>query len=139
MVSILDMSVNDLEESITLWSSIAELNFSAPFDTVERLTRFLQKNEKLSSVAKHENKIVGALLCGNDGRRGFFYHIGVDPNYRKQKIATRMVKYSFEKLRNDNIDTCFLFTNDFNLEAQAFWKSVGFGHAPHVMYQSRTI
>jgi ribosomal protein S18 acetylase RimI-like enzyme len=139
VVSIQDLSVSDLKEAISLWSSISELNFPAEFDTEKRLTRFLMKNQSLSTIAKLENQIVGALLCGNDGRRGFIYHIGVNLNYRNQKIATRMVEYSFEKLRNDDIDTCFLFTSSFNLGAQAFWKSLGFDYAPHVMYQSRAI
>ena len=50
-----------------------------------------------------------------------------------------MVEYSLDKLRTDGIDTCFLFTNDFNTNAQSFWKAMGFGYAPHVMYQSREI
>ncbi|MGI5898442.1 MAG: GNAT family N-acetyltransferase [Christensenellales bacterium] len=50
-----------------------------------------------------------------------------------------MVEHSFEKLKKEGLDTCFLFTNDFNPGAQAFWKAMGFEHAPHVMYQSRSI
>ena len=139
MVKILDMSTSDLIESIKLWESIPELKFPSAFDTAERLTRFLHKNERLSSIAKTENAIIGAVLCGNDGRRGFFYHIGVEPQFRRQGIAAQMVEYSFEKLRKENMDTCFLFTNDFNSGAQAFWKSMGFEYASHVMYQSRAI
>ncbi len=82
---------------------------------------------------------MGDLLCGNDGRRGFFYHIGVTPQLRKQRIGGQMVEYSLKKLKKEGLDTCFLFTNDFNLGAQAFWKSMGFEYSPHVMYQSRVI
>jgi ribosomal protein S18 acetylase RimI-like enzyme len=139
MVSIQDLTVSDLNEAISLWRTIPELNFSVEFDTEKRLLRFLLKNQNFSTIAKLENQIVGALLCGNDGRRGFFYHIGVSPDFRNQKIATRMVKYSFKKLRHDDIDTCFLFTSQFYSEAQAFWKSMGFEYASHVMYQSRAI
>ncbi|MCL2507963.1 MAG: GNAT family N-acetyltransferase [Oscillospiraceae bacterium] len=139
MIKITDMLERDLQEAIALWESIPELVYPSSFDTVERLTRFLRKNENLSSAAKLNGQMVGALLCGNDGRRGFFYHIGVEPQFRKQGIATRMVEYSFEKLRKESIDTCFLFTNDFNFGAQAFWKAAGFEYAPHVMYQSRAI
>ena len=139
MVTIADMAASDLDACIELWQGIPELNFPSAFDTVERLTRFLNRNEGLSSIAKIDDEIVGALLCGHDGRRGFFYHIGVKPQLRKQNIATQMVERSFEKLRREDIDTCFLFTFDANLGAQAFWKAMGFGYAPHVMYQSRAI
>jgi ribosomal protein S18 acetylase RimI-like enzyme len=139
MIIITDMLISDLEEAIALWDSIPELHFPAAFDTPERLERFLAKNKAFSTIAKSDGEIVGALLCGNDGRRGFFYHIGVKPQLRKQGIAARMVGHSFEKLRKENIDTCFLFTNDFNPGAQAFWKAMGFVYAPQVMYQSRAI
>lgn len=139
MVEIMDMSICDLKQCIELWNSIPELKFPSAFDTEKRLGKFLDKNKGLSTIAKYDGEIVGALLCGDDGRRGFFYHIGVIPKLRKQKIASRMVEYSFVKLRTDDIDTCFLFTNDFNINAQSFWKSMGFGYAPHVMYQSREI
>ena len=139
MLEIIDMTIRDLEQSIELWASIPELNFPSDFDTKDRLTSFLNKNEGLSTIAKYEGEIIGALLCGNDGRRGFFYHIGVNPQFRKQKIASQMVEYSFDKLRLECIDTCFLFTNDFNFDAQAFWGKMKFVHASHVMYQSREI
>lgn len=139
MVQITDLLARDLKETIELWGSIPELNFPFAFDTPKRLTRFLNRNKGLGSIAKIDGKIVGALLCGSDGRRGFFYHIGVLPLFRRQKIAARMVAHSFEKLKREDIDSCFLFTYDFNLVAQAFWKSMGFEYAPHVQYQSRAI
>ena len=133
------MEISDLDEVITLWRNITELSFPVSFDTKERLTKFLHRNQGLSSVAKVECKIVGALLCGHDGRRGFFYHTGVDYAYRKQGIATRMIERCFDMLKKEGIDNCFLFTNDFNRDAQKFWKAMGFGYAPHVMYHSRGI
>ena len=138
-LSVANLLHSDLEEAIALWSSIPELNFPAEFDTPERLTRFLNKNQGLSSIARIDGEMAGALLCGHDGRRGFFYHIGVKPQLRKQGIAARMVEYSFEKLRKEHIDTCFLFTSEFNQGAQAFWKAMGFEYAPWVMYQLRSI
>ena len=138
-LTISDLRLPDLGEAIALWDSIPELNFPAAFDTPERLTRFLNRNEGLSSAARIDGELVGALLCGHDGRRGFFYHIGVKPLLRRQGIAARMVEYSFEKLRKEHIDTCFLFTSEFNPGAQAFWKAMGFEYAPWVMYQSRAI
>jgi N-acetylglutamate synthase len=130
---------SDLDEVIKLWSRIEELSFPVTFDTEERLTKFLLRNTGLSTIIKSNEKIVGALLCGHDGRRGFFYHTGVDNAYRKQGLATKMIERSFKMLRKEGIDNCFLFTNDFNKDAQKFWKARGFEFAPHVMYHSRSI
>ena len=139
MVSIEELLLVDLEHAISLWISIPELRFAPEFDTKDRLSRFLERNHGLSTIAKADGKIVGALLCGHDGRRGFIYHTGVNPLYRKQNIASQMVQRSFSALRKEHIDTCFLFTNDFNEGAQLFWKSQGFEYAPHVMYHSKAI
>ena len=138
-LSIADLLLSDLAEAIALWDSIPELNFPVAFDTPERLTRFLQKNQGLSTIARIDGEMVGALLCGHDGRHGFFYHIGVKPQLRRQGVAARMVERSFEKLREEHNDACFLFTSKFNKGAQAFWKAMGFEYASWVMYQSRAI
>lgn len=139
MIVIDEMKVSDLEQVIKLWSSITELSFPVQFDTVERLTRFLSRNQGFSTIAKSDTAIVGAILCGHDGRRGFFYHSGVDYSFRKQGIAKEMIERCFEMLRKEDIDTCFLFTIDSNIPAQEFWKSMGFNYAPHILYHSRSI
>lgn len=139
MITIGEMKASDLEQAISLWTGIAELSFSAQFDTVERLTRFLSRNPGLSSVAKSDAVIVGAVLCGHDGRRGFIYHSGVDYSFQKQGIGRRMVERCFEMLRQEGIDSCFLFTSAANEQAQKFWKSMGFQNASHIMYHSRSI
>lgn len=139
MIKITEMTKSDLKQAIALWDSIPELGFSKTFDTEIRLARFLSKNEGFSCVAKEGGRTVGALLCGHDGRRGFFYHIGVNPEFRGRNIATKMVEFSFSRLKDDDIDTCFLFTNHSNEGAQAFWGRMGFEYASHVMYQSRAI
>jgi ribosomal protein S18 acetylase RimI-like enzyme len=139
MTEIQALREEDIRDAIELWSAIPELRFSKAFDTEERLIRFLRRNPALSSAASLDGKLVGALLCGHDGRRGFFYHAGVLPICRRQGIARLMAERSFEVLKSEQIDSCFLFTNDFNEGAQLFWKSMGFEYAPHVMYQSRAI
>lgn len=36
-------------------------------------------------MAVRDGKVVGAILCGHDGRRGCLYHVCVDPEYRMQE------------------------------------------------------
>ena len=133
------MQLSDIDEVIQLWDSIKELRFSREFDNKARVTQFLMRNENLSSIARENDKLIGALLCGHDGRRGFIYHTGVDEAFRHQGVASGMLKRSLAALKRESIDTCFLFTNDFNKEAREFWVYQGFEYAPHVMYHSRSI
>ena len=133
------MMVSDVDEVIQLCRAIPALGFSAGFDTPQRLMRFILRNEGCSTVARMQEEIVGALLCGHDGRRGFIYHTGVKQAYRRKGIAGSMVQRSLQALKEQGIDSCFLFTHAVNQDAQAFWMAQGFEYAPHVMYHSRGI
>lgn len=138
-IKVCDLTVKDVPAALALWLSIPELHINKNFDTEQRIRRFIEHNPGLSSAAFDGDLLVGALLCGQDGRRGFIYHIGVLPNYRRRGIARRMAHRSFEALRAQDIDSCFLFTYEGNFAAQNFWKSIGFEYAPHVMYHSKSL
>ncbi len=70
------MTIKDYEEVYTLWTTIHGFGMRSLDDSKEGVQRFLQRNPSTSVVAvvKEENKekIVGAILCGHDGRRGCF-------------------------------------------------------------------
>ena len=46
-------------------------------DSKEGVERFLKRNPTTSVVAVEDDKIVGAILCGHDGRRGCIYLVSV--------------------------------------------------------------
>ena len=60
-------------------------------DSRDGVLRFLKRNPATSVVAVEDGKIVGAILCGHDGRRGCLYHVCVDEHYRKCGIGKSMV------------------------------------------------
>ena len=53
-------------------------------------------------------KIVGAILCGHDGRRGCLYHVCVDEAYRRRGIGRAMVVQSMEALKEEGISNVSL-------------------------------
>ena len=52
-------------------------------DSKEGIGRFLNGNPDTCFVAELENVIIGVILTGNDGRRGYIYHTAVNPKYRR--------------------------------------------------------
>ncbi|HBS58000.1 MAG TPA: GNAT family N-acetyltransferase, partial [Firmicutes bacterium] len=78
-------------------------------DTVEGITYYLERNPGYSFIAKDNDKIIGALLCGHDGRRGFIHHLAVDKQYQKRKIGKTLLQMSIERLKKENIRKCILF------------------------------
>jgi ribosomal protein S18 acetylase RimI-like enzyme len=132
-----EMRAEDIDEVCALLYSIAELGVSHSFDTRGRLGRYLERNPGFSTVARKDGRIVGAVMCGHDGRRGSFYHTGVLPAFRRQGLAERMVERSLSCLREAGITTAFCFTHEENVTAQAFWRGTGWEYCPSVQYHYR--
>ena len=133
-ITIDEMRAEDISAVCTLFYSVSELGVSASFDSPERIRSYLERNPGFSSVARKEEHVVGAILCGHDGRRGSFYHAVVLPEYRGAGIARRMVDRSLSSLKERGITTAFLFTHEQNKAAQSFWKEIGWEYCPGVQY-----
>ncbi|MBQ2405291.1 MAG: GNAT family N-acetyltransferase, partial [Lachnospiraceae bacterium] len=86
---------------------------------------FLKRNPTTSVVAVEDGKIVGAILCGHDGRRGCLYHVCVDPDYRRRGIGKAMVVFCMEALRKEEINKVCLIAFTKNDIGNAFWHHVG--------------
>mgnify|MGYP002245021599 CR=1 FL=1 len=70
----------------------------------KRCGTFLKRNPTTSVVAVEDDKIVGAILCGHDGRRGCLYHVCVDEAYRMRGIGKAMVVFAMEALKTEGIN-----------------------------------
>lgn len=129
------MKESDLEKALELWRLSFNAGFSTNFDTKESLIKYLNRNPELSSVAcTKDGKIVGALMCGHDGRRGSIYHTAVNKEYRKKGIGRRMEERSLEELRKIGIKTGFLFINTKNPGSEEFWSSIGWSVISNIKY-----
>ena len=76
------MQIEDYENVYKLWMTIDGFGIRSIDDSKEGVSRFLKRNPTTSVVAEADGQIVGAILCGHDGRRGCFYHVCVDADYR---------------------------------------------------------
>ena len=119
------MVIEDYEQIYELWTKIKGFAMRSIDDSKEGVERFLQRNPKSSVVALAAGKVVGAILCGHDGRRGCLYHVCVDPQYRKQGIGTQMVVFAMEALRAEKISKVSLIAFTENDIGNAFWRKIG--------------
>lgn len=94
-------------------------------DSREGVERFLARNPKTSVVALEEGKIVGAILCGHDGRRGCMYHVCVHEDYRMRGIGKAMVVFAMEALKKEEISKVSLIAFTQNDVGNAFWNRIG--------------
>ena len=71
------MVEEDYEKVYELWKTIKGFGIRSMDDSREGVARFIRRNPSTSIVAQADGQIVGAILCGHDGRRGCFYHVCV--------------------------------------------------------------
>ena len=114
----------DIAAVRALWATCEGLG-DGPGDSEAGLTRFLARNPGLSQVALEDGAIVGAVLCGHDGRRGFIYRLGVASTHRRQGIARALIERCLAQLRTEGLERAMLFVLADNAGARGFWESVG--------------
>jgi ribosomal protein S18 acetylase RimI-like enzyme len=88
-IAITEFSMGDYDEAVALWRAMPEIGLDDA-DTPERMESYLARNRRLSFVARDRRKLVGAVLCGHDGRRGYLHHLAVDPDYRGMGIGSAL-------------------------------------------------
>lgn len=139
MTEIRTMTIEDYEQLYSLWMKIKGFAIRSIDDSQEGVERFLSRNPTSSVVAIKDQKIVGAILCGHDGRRGCLYHVCVDPLYRKQGIGTRMVVFAMEALRKEKISKVALIAFTDNDIGNAFWRKIGWTDRKDLNYYDFTL
>lgn len=114
----------DYDEVIRLWKRTEGVGLNES-DTLPAIASFLRRNPGLSFVAVQQGKIVGAVLCGHDGRRGYLHHLAVAKRYRKQGVGLRLVETCLAKLRKADIHKCNIFVYAGHTAGMSFWKCNG--------------
>ena len=133
------MELADYEKVHGLWMSIKGFVIRSIDDSKEGVERFLQRNPGISVVAEEDGKIVGAILCGHDGRRGCLYHVCVAEDYRLRGIGKEMVVYCMEALRKEKISKVSLIAFTENDIGNAFWKEIGWKQRLDLNYYDFTL
>jgi putative acetyltransferase len=133
-----ELAIADYDEVIELWRASEGIGLSAA-DTPERIGLYLMRNPGLSFVVRHRGQVVGALLCGHDGRRGYLHHLAVRPEWRHRGIGSALVALALKGLREEGIDKCHLFVKTDNQAAKSFWKNVGWKERVDLVVMSRDI
>lgn len=119
------MQLEDYDEVHALWMKISGFAIRSIDDSRVGVERFLKRNPTTSVVYESDNKIVGAILCGHDGRRGCLYHVCVDPEYRLRGIGKEMVVFAMNALKKEKISKVSLIAFTQNDIGNAFWKTIG--------------
>lgn len=133
------MQIEDYEQVYNLWMTIEGFGIRSIDDSYEGVERFLRRNPATSVVAEADGKVIGAILCGHDGRRGCFYHVCVHADYRKQGIGKAMAVFCMKALQEEHINKVSLIAFKSNAVGNAFWKSAGWTFREDLNYYDFTL
>lgn len=133
------MTIDDYDEVYQLWKKIRGFGIRSIDDSREGVERFLKRNPTTSVVTVRDDKIVGSILCGHDGRRGCFYHVCVDEDYRRMGIGKAMVVASMGALKEEKINKVTLIAFTKNDIGNAFWNTIGWTKREDLNYYDFTL
>jgi N-acetylglutamate synthase len=111
-------------DAIALWKRTPGMGLSSA-DERGPMAAFLARNPGLSFGAWAGGTLVGTVLCGTDGRRGFLYHLAVDPAFRRKGLGSALAGRALATLKASGIDKCHLFVLAGNGAGAAFWAKAG--------------
>ena len=136
--SVVPMQREHVTEVMRLWAITdgVMMTFS---DNDRDLSRYFDDNPQMSQVAMSANEIVGAILCGHDGRRGYVHHLAVAVEHRGNGIGRALVDACTERLREVGIEQCNLFLVDDNELGRQFWNKLGWGEWPNIRLMSKRL
>ncbi len=116
------MTAADHQAVLDLWNACEGVRAN---ETPEEFFRILDRNPGLCPLVRVKGELAGAILCCHDGRRGYLYHLGVAPKFRRQGIATALVEHCLAGLKALGLQRCTIFLIAGNAAGEAFWRQRG--------------
>lgn len=137
-IQIREMHAEDYQAAYDLWNNLPGLGLSSA-DRQEAILAFLERNPKTCFSALDGKSLIGTVLGGSDGRRGYLYHLAVHADYQKQGVGANLVDTCLNALRKAGIEKCHIFVIADNLEGQEFWKKQGWHKRDDILVMSKEI
>lgn len=138
MITIRPMIMENYEAVIALWQASPGVGLSRA-DSPEAIAVYLERNPGLSFVACEGDQLVGAVLSGHDGRRGYLYHLAVSPAHRRAGVGRQLAEHCAEGLQAAGIDKVHLFVFHQNDTGRAFWQQTGWHARADLLIMSKDL
>ena len=132
------MTIDDYDQAYALWLECGN-GLNDKDDSREGIDKYLKRNPNTSFVAVCEQKVVGVILCGHDGRRGIIQHACVSPDHRREGIGQKLVELSLEALKEEGITKVLLVAFKKNEGGNKFWESQGFTLREDLNYRNKAL
>ncbi|WP_294428597.1 GNAT family N-acetyltransferase [uncultured Treponema sp.] len=146
-VSIRIVTIEDYDKIYELWCSTEQSKraLNPVDDSREGIEKYLKRNPTTCFLAEVKDEsgdapeLAGVILTGHDGRRALIHHMCVHPSYRREGIATLLVKKAEEALRKEGINKIIGFVFKDNDAANSFWENQGYTLRTNLNYRNKSL
>ena len=139
MVTIRVMTIADYDGVYNLWLHTPGMGLNTTDDSRDGIAAYLRRNPATSFVAECDGNIVGVIMAGHDGRRGYIHHTAVREEYRGLGLGSRLVSSALDALKEEGIAKVALVAFARNEMGNAFWEKQGFTTREDLTYRNRTL
>ena len=139
--SIRKVTIDDYDAIFDLWNSTEQSRraLNPVDDTREGIAKYLNRNPNTCFATVKDNKIIGVILTGHDGRRAIIHHMCVHPDYRRRGIAGHLVALAEDALKKEGIQKIFGLVFKDNEAANAFWEREGYSLRTNLNYRNKSV
>lgn len=139
MTEIRVMSIADYDKVYDLWMHTPGMGLNSKDDSREGVDKYLKRNPTTSFVAECDGAIIGVIMAGHDGRRGYIHHTAVLEDHRKQGIGKKLVECAMNALDREGINKVALVAFERNHVGNGFWEKIGFSERDDLVYRNKNI
>jgi len=135
-MTIVPFTMDRYEEVYALWMSCKNMGFNDVDDSYAGIEKLVGRNPATCFVAEEDGRVIGTVLAGHDGRRGYVYHLCVAEDCRKRGIGKQLVDAMLDGMRKEGISKVALVVFAYNDTANAFYERIGFTRRNDLFYRN---
>lgn len=133
------MTIEDYNRVYNLWLSCKGMGLNNLDDSEQGIEKFLNRNPETCFVMENDGSIIGVIMAGNDGRRGYIYHTAVRKEFRGQHVGEKLVGAVMNAFKECGINKVALVVFERNCNGNAFWEKMGFTVRNDIIYRNKEI
>lgn len=129
------MQISDYDAVMKLWRDCEGLSLRDA-DSLNGIENYLERNPGLSFVALDGTRIVGSIMAGHDGKRGYIQHLAVGEELRGNGVASELVGRCLAALKSQGIDKSHVHVQKDNAVGRRYWSGRGWIERSEVVMYS---
>ena len=133
------MTIDDYERVYCLWRNTPGMGLNRVDDSQAGILKYLNRNPNTCFVAEESGEILGVIMSGHDGRRGFIHHTAVAISARERGIGSQLLEHAMTALEREGINKVALVVFASNDIGNRFWENRGFSKREDLIYRNKNI